>query len=115
MNQESDKNTSKSLKESEKENTSTLKTSESTLKYKSIFSETSEKIIAKLEKSQRIKVLKKIEQILDNPFKEYKYLRHDLKGKNRVQIGHFVLIFGIDHENKTIYFYDYEHHDKIYH
>lgn len=53
-------------------------------------------------------------KVLHNPNHRYKFLKHDLKGKNRIHIGHFVLVFRIDNENKTIYFDDYEHHDKVY-
>jgi len=59
-------------------------------------------------------VVKKINSILENPKHNYKFLKHDLKGINRIHIGHFVLIFIIDHENKIISFEDYDHHDNIY-
>ena len=59
-------------------------------------------------------VRKKMDWILSNPKHEYKYLHHTMKGVNRIHIGHFVLTFIIDHVNKTIYFEDFDHHDKIY-
>jgi len=59
-------------------------------------------------------VRKKMDWILSNPKHEYKYLHYTMKGVNRIHIGHFVLTFIIDHVNKTIYFEDFDHHDKIY-
>ena len=56
----------------------------------------------------------KMDWILINPEHNYKFLRHDMKGMQRVHMGHFVLIFTIDHKNKIISFEDYDHHDKIY-
>lgn len=70
--------------------------------------------LKKKDNTQYKKVIKKINQILDNPNLTYKYLRYTLKGVNRVHIGSFVLIFIINHNKKTIYFEDYDHHDKIY-
>lgn len=59
-------------------------------------------------------VRKKIGQILANPKHRYKDLHYSMKGIKRVHIGHFVLIFGIDHIKKIVSFEDYDHHDKIY-
>lgn len=55
-----------------------------------------------------------MDQILSNPEHKYKTLRYDMGGINRVHIGSFVLVFRIDHIKKTIYFEDFDHHDKIY-
>ena len=44
----------------------------------------------------------------------HKFLAHDMKGLNRVHIGHFVLVFKVDHQNKIVSFEDYGHHDLIY-
>ena len=80
----------------------------------------SEEIIKKLLKIKKKDpkhysiVLNKIDQILANPGHRYKDLRYTLKGIKRVHIGHFVLIFIINHEKKIVSFEDYEHHDKIY-
>ncbi|MAF34376.1 hypothetical protein CMO91_00860 [Candidatus Woesearchaeota archaeon] len=60
------------------------------------------------------KVKKKMETILNNPDHDYKQLRYDMKGLNRIHLGHFVLIFVIDHEKKAVSFEDYDHHDNIY-
>ncbi len=71
------------------------------------------KLKKKDQKQYRI-VRKKIDSILVNPEHDYKDLHYDLKGFQRVHIGHFVLIFKIDKINRVIYFEDYDHHDKIY-
>ena len=52
--------------------------------------------------------------ILAEPNHTYKFLSHDMKGVNRVQLGHFVLVFVIDHQNKVVSFEDYDHHDYSY-
>jgi mRNA-degrading endonuclease RelE of RelBE toxin-antitoxin system len=59
-------------------------------------------------------VRKRMDWILAYPEHRYKDLHYTMKGISRVHIGHFVLTFRIDHTNKTVYFEDYEHHDKIY-
>jgi mRNA-degrading endonuclease RelE of RelBE toxin-antitoxin system len=79
-----------------------------------------DKIIEKLERLKKkdkinyTNVMKKIDQILLNPEHEYKNLRYTLKTQKRVHIGHLVLIFEINHEKKTLYFDDLDHHDNIY-
>ncbi|MFH0860690.1 MAG: hypothetical protein V1921_05770 [Candidatus Altiarchaeota archaeon] len=58
---------------------------------------------------------KKITEIRQNPCHKHKYLRKPLQTFNRVHIDtHFVLIFKIDHENKVVDVYYYDHHDKVY-
>ena len=59
-------------------------------------------------------VMKKIEEIIENP-RHYKPLRHDLKGLRRVHLEKsFVLVFEIDEEKKVTRFLDWGHHDEIY-
>ncbi|MBI5102013.1 MAG: type II toxin-antitoxin system RelE/ParE family toxin [Nitrospirae bacterium] len=58
-------------------------------------------------------VVKKILQIADNPEKG-KPLRNVLKGRRRVHVGHFVLIYEVDEKNKRVIFLDFEHHDRAY-
>lgn len=73
--------------------------------------------LAKLKKrdlKQYTIVRKKMNQILGSPEHQYKFLSQDMKGLNRVHLGHFVLIFTINHEKKKVSFEDYDHHDKIY-
>jgi mRNA-degrading endonuclease RelE of RelBE toxin-antitoxin system len=43
-----------------------------------------------------------------------KPLRNVLKGKQRVHVGSFVLVYSIDKKNETIIFLDFKHHDKVY-
>jgi mRNA-degrading endonuclease RelE of RelBE toxin-antitoxin system len=59
-------------------------------------------------------VRNKMDWTLANPNHRYKDLHYTMKGIKRVHIGHFVLIFMIDHTNNIISFEDYDHHDKIY-
>lgn len=114
MNQKSEKNIWKDSNESEKGNIYKSKISENTSSYKHIFSKVANKKIQKLNKSERLKVINKIENICNNPLKSYKFLRHDMQGSQRVHIGHFVLVFTIDIMNRIVYFEDYDNHDKIY-
>lgn len=85
--------------------------------YKDLYSEEIIKRLLKIKKkniSHYNIVRKKMDSIIENPFHKYKNLRNDLKGLKRVHIGHFVLIFSIDYNNREIYFDDFNHHDKIY-
>lgn len=70
--------------------------------------------LRKKDPKQYAIVRKKMDQILVNPQHKYKDLHHDMKGINRVHIGHFVLVFRIDCPKKTVSFEDYNHHDRIY-
>jgi mRNA-degrading endonuclease RelE of RelBE toxin-antitoxin system len=81
------------------------------------YSEEITRKLAKLKKkdSKQYKIVRrKMDWILANPEHRYKDLHYDMKGINRVHIGHFVLTFTIDFVNKIISFEDYDHHDKIY-
>jgi len=85
--------------------------------YADLYSEEITKKLAKLRKKDLAhysKVRKKMDSILENPEHSYKFLHHDMKGILRVHIGHFVLIFVIDHDDKVVSFEDYDHHDIIY-
>ncbi|MBI2146783.1 type II toxin-antitoxin system mRNA interferase toxin, RelE/StbE family [Candidatus Woesearchaeota archaeon] len=64
---------------------------------------------------QRLLILgKKIQDIREEPY-GYKFLRKPLQGFNRVHIDkHFVLIFKVDHERKSVVIYYYDHHDYVY-
>jgi len=76
-----------------------------------------EKILKKLSKKNRKQVeiiLKKIDEILANPHR-YKNLRAPLNDWKRVHVDkHFVLIFSVDDESKSVTLEDYDHHDNIY-
>ena len=85
--------------------------------YADSYSEVLVKKLVKLKKKNPdhySKVRKKMNSILSNPKHNYKFLHHSMKGINRVHLGHFVLVFVIDHKNKIISFEDYDHHDNIY-
>jgi mRNA-degrading endonuclease RelE of RelBE toxin-antitoxin system len=85
--------------------------------YTDIYSEEITKKLAKIKKKGPVEysqIRKKMNLILANPKHSYKFLTHDMKGFNRVHLGHFVLIFRIDHQSKTVSFEDYDHHDIIY-
>ncbi len=72
--------------------------------------------LRKLKKKDRVQfeaVRKKVNQILGNPG-VYKPLRNILKGRYRVHIGHFVLLFVIHEKEKVVEFIGYGHHDKVY-
>ena len=76
-----------------------------------------DKILRKLAKKNRKQhkmIMKKIEEIIENPHR-YKNLRYPLQDWKRVHIDrHFVLTFSIDEENETVIFEDFDHHDNIY-
>jgi len=85
--------------------------------YVDSYSEEIVKKLTKLKKKDPIhfsKVRKKMDSILADPLHSYKFLGHDMKGINRVHLGHFVLVFVIDHSSKNVSFEDYDHHDNIY-
>jgi len=85
--------------------------------YADSYSEEITKKLSKLRKKDPAhyeKVIKKVDSILENPEHSYKFLHHDMKGILRVHIGHFVLVFIIDQDKKTVSFEDYDHHDIIY-
>lgn len=85
--------------------------------YQDLYSKEITKKLAKLKKKDSVgysQVRKKMDLILADPIHSYKFLTHDMKGLNRVHLGHFVLVFRINHQNKTVSFEDYDHHDIIY-
>ena len=80
----------------------------------------SEEIVKKLKKLRKKDpkhyslARKKMDQILANPQHRYKDLHYDMKGVKRVHIGHFVLVFVINHIKKIVSFEDFDHHNIIY-
>ena len=72
------------------------------------------KKIAKKDKETKKAIDKKVEQILENPFR-FKPLRKPLQGLRRVHImKSFVLIYSTNEKEKTITIREYRHHDNIY-
>lgn len=80
--------------------------------------EEANKIFSKLSKrnpKQLTIIDKKIQQIRENPDHSFKFLKKPLQMFNRVHIDkHFVLIFKIDHNRKTLIIYYFDHHDNVY-
>jgi YafQ family addiction module toxin component len=76
-----------------------------------------DEIIKKLDKKNRKQVeivLKKAGEIAENPHR-YKNLRTPLNTLKRVHVDkHFVLVFSVDEESKSITLENYDHHDNIY-
>lgn len=77
-----------------------------------------EEILRKLSKKDKFlydRVMKKIEEVITTgDIEHYKNLRHDMKDRKRVHIGHFVLVFSFIKEENKIKFVDFGHHDEIY-
>jgi len=72
--------------------------------------------LQKLFKKDNIRyshVKKRLEILSNNP-EIGKPLRNILKGKWRIHIGSFVIIYEIDNENSSIILLDFEHHDQAY-
>ncbi len=69
--------------------------------------------LAQKDKKHYQSVVKKILQIAGNP-EMGKPLRNVLKGRRRVHVGHFVLLYEVDEKNKRVIFLDFEHHDRAY-
>lgn len=75
-----------------------------------------EKIFFKLAKKNPREldaIFKKINEIVMNPH-HFKNLRKPLQHLKRVHIGHFVLVYSVNEELKTVIIEDYEHHNLIY-
>ena len=81
-------------------------------------SENLQEILKKLSKKNKDlyeQILGKIDEIINAyDVGHYKYLRYNMKDCQRVHIGHFVLVFRFDKRMDTVYFDDFDHHDKIY-
>lgn len=65
----------------------------------------------KKDKTLRERVEKKILEILQNP-EHYKPLQNVLKGKRRVHVGPYVLVYEI--ETELVIFHRFLHHDQAY-
>jgi mRNA-degrading endonuclease RelE of RelBE toxin-antitoxin system len=71
------------------------------------------KKLAKKDKGQLTRIEKKIQQILEDPYR-FKPMRFPLDGCRRVQVGSFVILFEIDESTTTVTILDYDHHDNVY-
>lgn len=79
-------------------------------KYSNFF----KKALNKLKGRELQNILKKRNEIMNSKdLNHYKNLGYDLKKYKRVHVNdsYIILFFGDD---KTVYFIDYEHHNKIY-
>ncbi|MCX6671148.1 MAG: hypothetical protein NTX92_04455 [Euryarchaeota archaeon] len=74
------------------------------------------KILYKKDKKRYSILLKKMEEVLTcDDVDHYKNLRAPLQHLKRIHIdSHFVLVFRYDTETDTVFFYDLDHHDRIY-
>ena len=76
-------------------------------------------LITKLKKLRKkdpvahARILKKIGELKKNP-ELGKPLRYSMKNIWRMHIGHFVITYEINENEKIIILVDYEHHDKAY-
>lgn len=70
--------------------------------------------LSKKNRKQLEMVLDKANEIIENPHR-FKNLRAPMNHLRRVHIDkHFVLVFSVDEESKTVTLEDYDHHDNIY-
>lgn len=64
----------------------------------------------KKDRANYNRIMKKISEILETP-DIGKPLTHDLFGKRRVHIGHFVLSYKIIEDKRIVLFDGFEHHE----
>ncbi len=71
------------------------------------------KRLRKKDKEMLFMIDRKVQQILDNPYR-FKPLRKPLQNKRRVHIeGPFVLIYEINEKENIVTLLDFDHHDNI--
>lgn len=75
--------------------------------------ETTLQKLKKKDSSLYQRVVHKIIEVSENP-EMGKPLRNVLRGKWRVHVGSFVLVYTINQENEMVIFLAFEHHDKVY-
>lgn len=72
------------------------------------------KKILKKDKELLRLINRKVQDILDDPYR-FKPLRKPLQNKRRVHVGgSFVLIYEINEKEKIVTLFDFDHHDNIY-
>ncbi len=85
--------------------------------YELMISEKLSKELRRLQKKNIVQfnaIFKKVEEIQIDPHR-YKNLRSPLNNLKRVHIdSHFVLLFSVDEETKTITLESFTHHDFAY-
>ena len=83
--------------------------------YELIIKPEADKIFRKTDHNIMLSIHKKIFSIRLNPYHKYKFLRKPLHSFNRAHIEkHFVLIFRINHDEKSVEIYFFGHHDNVY-
>lgn len=71
--------------------------------------------MSKRDKERSMMVHKKVLEIRENPHHGYKHLRRPLEDFYRVHIdSSYVLIFSIDHAERSVTLYYFGHHDSVY-
>jgi len=85
--------------------------------YKLAIKKNLDKKFKRLKKKDRelLKLVdKKVQEILDNPYR-FKSLKKPLQNKRRVHVGgSFVLIYDVNENEKIVTLLDFDHHDNIY-
>ncbi|RLF96878.1 type II toxin-antitoxin system mRNA interferase toxin, RelE/StbE family [Thermococci archaeon] len=81
------------------------------MKYKLQLSNKTLKHLKKLDKYQKIEIIKVFQRIVDNPYM-FKPLRYELKGYYRARIGRYRIIFKIDKD--IVFIVGIEHRKKAY-
>lgn len=71
------------------------------------------KDLKKLDKSEYDRIERKMREVIESPH-HYKPLRAPMQHMRRVHVGHFVLIFTIDEQSRTVIFERYAHHEEAY-
>ena len=73
------------------------------------------KKLSKKDKKLHEQFMKKIDEVVNClDVEHYKNLRYNMKDSKRVHLGHFVLVFQYEKKTDTVFFDDFDHHDKIY-
>lgn len=77
-----------------------------------------EKVLHKIFKKDsqlHQRIIKKMKEIVNSDeIEHYKNLRHNMKDRKRVHVGHFVLVFRFIKSENKILFIDFDHHDNVY-
>jgi YafQ family addiction module toxin component len=85
--------------------------------YRLAVKETLDKKFKKLQKKDKemLRLIeRKVEEILENPYR-FKPLRKPLQNKRRVHVGgSFVLVFEVNEEEKMVTLIEFDHHDNVY-
>jgi len=85
--------------------------------YRLAVKETLDKKFKKLQKKDKemLRLIeRKVEEILENPYR-FKPLRKPLQNKRRVHVGgSFVLVYEVNEEEKMVTLIEFDNHDNVY-